>query len=387
MVARGVGLDRVLEGQLERAVDHLPAGDVFPVDEGDGDAGRPCAAGATDAVQVGLLVVRALVVDDVRDIVNVNAACRDVSGDEDIDLAVAEGAQGLLAGTLAEIAVDGADGEAALGEVVADALGLALRAREDHDELAAIGLKDAGDELDLVHRVGTPHVLLDGIDRGALVVRLRRADMHRLGHVAACEVDDLPRHGRGEEHRLADRGDLGDDALDVGQEAHVEHLVGLVEHEDLHLRQVEVTTVCKVDDASGRADDDVNSVAQGIDLRFIRAAAIDGEHADAAEASGSLEVGRDLEAELAGRADDEGLGPVAVAFEVDALQERDAEAEGLAGAGLRLADEVLALKGERKAHLLDGEGALDAIGKKGCGDLWICAELSECRCCCRVDAC
>ena len=137
----------------------------------------------------------------------------------------------------------------------------------------------------------------------------------------------------------------------------------------------------------GSADDDVNSVAQGIDLRFIRAAAIDGEHADAAEASGSLEVGRDLEAELAGRADDEGLGPVAVAFEVDALQERDTEAEGLAGAGLRLADEVLALKGERKAHLLDREGALDAIGEKGCGYLWICAELSKGGCCSRVDAC
>ncbi|CAB4965472.1 unannotated protein [freshwater metagenome] len=337
-------------------------------------------------MQVGLLVVGAFVVDDMGDIVNVDAACRDVGGDEDVDLAVAEGAQGLLAGTLAEIAVDGADGEAALGEVVADALGLALGAGEDHDELAAVGLEDSSDELDLVHGVGAPYMLLDGIDRGALVVGLGGANMHWLGHVAACEVDDLPRHRGREEHRLPDRRDLGDDPLDVGQEAHVEHLVGFVEHKDLYLRQVKVATVREVDDAAGRSDDDIDAVAQGVDLGFVGAAAVDGEHAHAAQASGPLEVGCDLESELAGRADDEGLGAIAVTLEVDPLEERNAEAEGLAGAGLGLSDEVLTLEGQRKAHLLDGKGALDAIGKECCGDLWIGAEFSKCRCCCRIDA-
>ena len=70
------------------------------------------------AVQVGLLVLGALVVDDVRDVLDVDAAGGDVGGDEDVDLAVAERAQRLLAGALAEVAVDGGRGEAALGEVV-----------------------------------------------------------------------------------------------------------------------------------------------------------------------------------------------------------------------------------------------------------------------------
>ncbi len=47
--------------------------------------------------------------------------------------------------------------------------------------------------------------------------------------------------------------------LDVGQEAQVEHLVGLVEHERVHVGQVEGPTVGQVDEAAGRADDDVDA--------------------------------------------------------------------------------------------------------------------------------
>ena len=121
-------------------------------------------------------------------------------------------------------------------------------------------------------------------------------------------------------------------------------------------------------------------------MRLVGAATVDGEDAHTAESAGPLEVGCNLKSELAGRADDEGLGATAITFEVDSLQERNAEAEGFSGAGLGLADEVLTLEGQGEAHLLDRKGALDAIGEECCGDLWIGAEFSKCRCCCRIDA-
>ena len=43
-----------------------------------------------------------------------------------------------------------------------------------------------------------------------------------------------PRHRRGEHHRLALRREPVEDALDVGQEAHVDHAIRLVEDEGLH---------------------------------------------------------------------------------------------------------------------------------------------------------
>src|SRR4029077_13647716 len=51
-----VGLRRVLERQVQRLVDHLPAVQVRPVDEGDRGAGRAGATGAADPVHVGLVV-------------------------------------------------------------------------------------------------------------------------------------------------------------------------------------------------------------------------------------------------------------------------------------------------------------------------------------------
>src|SRR5690606_3238431 len=52
-----VGLDRLVEGQVERLVDQLPPGQVGPVDEGDRGARGAGATGATDPVHVGLVVL------------------------------------------------------------------------------------------------------------------------------------------------------------------------------------------------------------------------------------------------------------------------------------------------------------------------------------------
>ena len=144
----------------------------------------PARAGAADAVQVGLLVLGALVVDDVGDVLDVDAASRDVGGDEHVDLAAAEGAQRLLAGALAEVAVDRSGGEAAVGQVVGDLGGGALGAAEHEGQPAAVGLQDAREHLDLVHGVRAEDVLLDGLDRLAVVVRVHGADVRRVVHVA-----------------------------------------------------------------------------------------------------------------------------------------------------------------------------------------------------------
>ena len=58
-------------------------------------------------------------------------------------------------------------------------------------------------------------------------------------------------------------GRAGQDRLDVLGEAHVEHLVGLVEHDEPQLAQVEGALLEVVHDAARRTDDDVDAAAQG----------------------------------------------------------------------------------------------------------------------------
>ncbi len=55
------------------------------------------------------------------------------------------------------------------------------------------------------------------------------------------ELGDLGRHRRREQQRLALLRQRGDDAAHVADEAHVEHPVGFVEHEDLDPVELRVT--------------------------------------------------------------------------------------------------------------------------------------------------
>ncbi len=133
-------------------------------------------------------------------------------------------------GDLAQVAVHGADLEPALGQLVGHLLCGPLGAGEDHGRAAALSLQDAADHLDLVQRVGAVDELLGGVvGRGSL--HTLGADVGGLVHERAGQRDDRVRHGRREQHGLPFGRDLLEDPLDVGQEAQVQHLVGLVEHQ------------------------------------------------------------------------------------------------------------------------------------------------------------
>ena len=62
---------------------------------------------------------------------------------------------------------------------------------------------------------------------------------------------------------------------DIGQEAHVEHPVRLVEDEDFQVRKVDRSLVDMVEQPAGAGDDDLDAGAQFLDLRVHAHAAVD----------------------------------------------------------------------------------------------------------------
>src|SRR5690606_33720222 len=141
-------------------------------------------------------------------------------------------------------------------------------------------------------------------------------------------------------------------------EAHVEHPVRLVEHEDLDAREVEAAAVEVVEQAAGRGDDDVHAAPERLELRPDPDTAVDGEAVERGLLAGGPDGLRDLERELARRGDDERAdGPGAGARRADEpVEQREDERGGLTGAGLGAADEVAAFGrgGDRRG--LDGGG-------------------------------
>ena len=173
-----------------------------------------------------LFVVRQIGMDDQADGGQVESARSHVGGDEDVGGAVAEGLQGAVALVLRELAREGNGCEAALTEARPHAGGAVAGGAED----------DGGGGVCLAEHIDDRVADLDGrdqeglhIDVGVLLVECVRCDADGALLEGACELLDLFGQ-RGREHQRAAlcRGCL-EDGLELFAEAHVEHLVGLIE--------------------------------------------------------------------------------------------------------------------------------------------------------------
>ena len=165
-----------------------------------------------------------------------------------------------------------------------------------------------------------------------------------------------------------------DDAVDGGPEAHVEHAVGLVEHEDADVGERERAALEEVLQAAGRGDDDVR-LGGLTGLALERDAAVDRGDLQRACVGDVPRLLDDLRRELAGGGEDERGG--ARGRRLDAVDERHAEGERLAGprggrdedvaAGEDVGDDQ-ALDCERLCDAALSECARDGIGHAEIGE-------------------
>ena len=167
---------------------------------------------------------------------------------------------------------------------------------------------------------------------------------------------------------------------DVVDEAHVEHAVGLVEHEDLDLIEPHGAHLHEVEQPSRRRDQHVDAAHEIANLAIDRHAA-DGERdARMDVAAVGLEAVDDLRGQLARRAEHQhaagalfeallGLGEV--------IEDRQRERGGLAGSGLRDADHVACGQHLRNGLGLDRRGVGVLFLNESAGDRLGQAELEK----------
>ena len=297
-----------------------------------------------------------------------------------------------------------------LVEIAVDRLGVVAvflqRFRDDVDICLAVAEDDrvgAGRALAVDERakqvalLGRRTVAARGFElHDALFDRLRRGrlagdlDPGRRMQEGVGDPFDLGRHGSGEEQRLPGEGHEPEDPFDIGDEAHVEHPVGLVDDHDLHAGQEQLAALEMVEQPAWRSDQHVDAA---VDQRilFLEAHAADQERLGQLHVLGiGVEVFRHLGGQLARRAEHQRTRhPRPGTAARQHADHRQGERRGLAGAGLGDAEHVLAFerRGDRPrldrcrrlvARLFDGFedfGAQVQIGKSsqvgpfagGCG--------------------
>ena len=306
-------------------------------------------------MDVVLGIGRHVEVHDVGHLGDVDATREHVGGHKHVGLAGREAPQCRLALVLRAVAVDGGCADARLGELAAHHVGAVLAAAEDDDALGALLLEHIGEDAHLLALGHAQHILVDSLRGGALVGDLHAGGVVDEGlHVGEHVVVERGR----EEQGLAAGRRLGHDATHGGREAHVEHAVGLVEHERLDMGEVRRALLDEVDEAAGRGDEQVAATGEGRLLGLVAHAA----HHDRAGVAGVGADGTgarlDLLGELAGGGHHEHEDALAAPGMAEPVERGKQEGRGLARARLRRRHDVAALKDRGDGAGLHGRGAV-----------------------------
>ena len=205
-----------------------------------------------------------------------------------------------------------------------------------------------------------PHPLADGFVGDGL-----HLDGHfpRLAQVLPCDAADGLRHGGGEQGDLAIFRGLLQDPLHVVDKAHAQHLVGLVQHQAAQAGQVQGTAPHVVHHPARGTYHHLHPALQLAELAAVIGTAIDGQHVEALHVTGvGLEGLGHLDGQLPGGRQHQHLGFLLGQVEVG--QQRQGKGRGLAGAGLRLAEDVRPLQhvGD-DARLYRGGGFIADVGE------------------------
>ena len=277
----------------------------------------------------------------------------------------AEGGERPLALALALVAMNGGSVDARFVERPGDAVGAALGAGED-DDARELGIVEQFDQkIALLRRFDEEDVVLDAI--GGLG-RRRHRDLDRIVQQFAGERADVGGHGRREEQVLALFGQFPHDAADRLDEAEVEHLIDLVEHQKFDRAETRDAGVEMIEQASGRRNEHVEARLKRADLRAMRHAA---EHDGDLEAKAVRKIAEalgDLAREFPRRAQHKDASPASrrrAPVSHKPMKDRQREGGRLAGAGLGDADEIAALhQGRDRLGLNRGRTRIAKLGQR-----------------------
>ena len=232
----------------------------------------------------------------------------------------------------------------------------------EHDRLPQPVVREAGLEqaVAVLEAVHVEHVL---VDRGVGRARVLHLHPLRLAQQARGDVAHGARQRGGEAHGLALGVQRARDQQHVVGEAHVEHAVGLVEHQHFHAREVDPALVELVHQPPGRRHQHFVRRREQPVLQLIGLAAGD------AHGGGALHPARErlrglghLLGEFArGREHQDARTATAAPFAAHDPGERGQhERCGLAGAGGRRGDQVAAGEQDRDRARLHRRGLGDA---------------------------
>ena len=353
--------------------------------------------GTAGTMQERLRILRRLDLHHKLHATDVDAACSHVSGGKHVHLAGFKGREIAVALVLVEVAVQLGARDALLGQALGKLLRLELGAGEQ-DALACAGSQGAYD-LGLIALGDLEHVMRHLIDRAGRVVN---AVHLRIMQEAFHYLVDAMIERRGEQHMLRIGRNLAKQTLHAGQEAHVGHLIGLIEYHTFDAAQRKRVLTQQILQTARAADHDLRTGLELGDLTGILHTAIHGGGSHAIRLRKRQQHLVDLLGELTGggkhqsartRQIGRSLAPCTAAAigltldggdimlaDTQTCHQRNGESKRFAGTRASTAKNVATRKRVGKSVRLDGESGTLAVAGEYMRQSARHAKLGESRC-------
>ena len=335
---------------------------LFGGHQGDGMAALAGPAGAADAVHVILGHIGQIQIDHMGQLLDVDAPGGNVRGHQHPHLTALEAGQGPGAGSLALVAVDGGGRDALLLQPFRQSVGAVFGAGKHQHLLPILALDQVAEQVGLApHVAGVLHLL----DQGGRLVLRGGLQLHGLVQQSRGQLADLAGKRGRKQQVLALGRHQGQDPPDVADEAHVQHAVRLIEHQDFDPVELEGPLLLQVHQATRGGHQHIGAAAQAADLGIGADAT---KHHIAAQveiaAIGHHTFGH-LGGQLAGRRQHQGPHHAGAGggTMAQALQQRQGETRGFTGTGLGRRHYIPALQHRWNALALDRRGGSVALGR------------------------
>ena len=168
-------------------------------------------------------------------------------------------------------------------------------------------------------------------------------DLDRVFEVLFRDLANRSGDGSRKKCHLPFLGSLCENPFDILGETHSQHLVGFVQHQTLKTVEFQRAASHVVHHTTGSSDDNLSASFQMPKLDLIILSAKNRDHLQSAHSAGIfLERTGDLDRQFTRWHKYEDLWLFLA--EINSLEQRQRESCGLAGAGLRLAEDVATLK-------------------------------------------
>ena len=194
---------------------------------------------------------------------NVDAACGDIRAAEQAQFTGLELLKRGKPHRLGHVTMQGPDRETMAGEGFVENVHIALAVAEDQRVLHIFRADEATQGLALIVLGHHRQTRGDGCRHRC---RLGDGDLLRVLQERIGQSADFRGHRGGEEQRLPIRRQHGDDLLNVWDEAHVEHAVSFVDHQNRGLGEQHAATFEHIDQTARRGDQHVHALVEQLFL-------------------------------------------------------------------------------------------------------------------------